>query len=58
MRVGIVAVDPSSPFHFGALLGDRIRMAEFYTHPQVFIRSLASRGALGGLHPHIIEVRM
>ena len=56
MRVGVVAVDPSSPFHFGALLGDRIRMAEFYTHPQVFIRSLASRGALGGLHPHIIEV--
>ncbi len=56
MRVGVIAVDPSSPFHFGALLGDRIRMAEFYTHPQVFIRSLASRGALGGLHPHIIEV--
>lgn len=56
MRVGVVAVDPSSPFHFGALLGDRIRMGEFYTNPQVFIRSLASRGALGGLHPHIIEV--
>lgn len=56
LRVGVVAIDPSSPFHFGALLGDRIRMSAFYTHPQVFIRSLASRGALGGLHPRIIEV--
>ena len=48
-RVGIVAVDPSSPFTGGALLGDRIRMAEIYTDPGVFIRSMATRGALGGL---------
>lgn len=55
-KIAVVAVDPSSPFNFGALLGDRIRMSEFYTHPNVFIRSLASRGALGGLNPKIIEI--
>ncbi len=55
-KVAVIAVDPSSPFHFGSLLGDRIRMARFYDHPQVFIRSLASRGALGGLHPRIFEI--
>lgn len=55
-KIAVVAVDPSSPFNYGALLGDRIRMSEFYTHPNVFIRSLASRGALGGLHPKIIEI--
>lgn len=48
-RVGIVAVDPSSPFSGGAILGDRIRMADLYTDPGVFIRSMATRGALGGL---------
>jgi LAO/AO transport system kinase len=47
--VGILAVDPSSPFTGGALLGDRIRMSEHATDPGVFIRSLASRGQLGGL---------
>ncbi len=47
--VGIVAVDPSSPFTGGAILGDRIRMAEIYTDRGVFIRSMATRGALGGL---------
>lgn len=47
--VGIVAVDPSSPFTGGAILGDRIRMGEIYTDPGVFIRSMATRGALGGL---------
>ncbi len=47
--VGIVAVDPSSPFTGGAILGDRIRMAEIYTDPGVFIRSMATRGSLGGL---------
>src|SRR5215831_16261388 len=47
--VGIVAVDPSSPYSGGAILGDRIRMAEIYTDPGVFIRSMATRGALGGL---------
>lgn len=55
-RVGVLCVDPSSPFNFGALLGDRIRMTEWYNHPKVFIRSLATRGSLGGLHPKIIEV--
>jgi LAO/AO transport system kinase len=55
-RVGVLCIDPSSPFNFGALLGDRIRMSNWYNHPGVFIRSLASRGALGGLHPKIIEI--
>ena len=49
LRVGIVAVDPTSPFTGGALLGDRIRMGELSTEPGVFIRSMASRGSLGGL---------
>ena len=44
-----MAVDPSSPFTGGAILGDRIRMAEIYTDPGVFIRSMATRGTLGGL---------
>src|SRR5579875_2242527 len=48
-RVGVVAVDPSSPFTGGALLGDRIRMMELAGDPNVFIRSMASRGSLGGL---------
>jgi LAO/AO transport system kinase len=54
--VGVLCVDPSSPFNLGAILGDRIRMSEWYNHPQVFIRSLATRGSLGGLHPRIIEI--
>ena len=48
-RLGIVAVDPSSPFTGGALLGDRVRMMRHATDPGVFIRSLATRGRLGGL---------
>jgi len=48
-RVGIVAVDPTSPFSGGAILGDRIRMAELYTDRGVFIRSMATRGFMGGL---------
>ncbi len=48
-RVGVLAVDPSSPFSGGALLGDRIRMQQHATDPGVFIRSMASRGHLGGL---------
>ena len=48
-RVGVLAVDPSSPFSGGALLGDRIRMQEHATDREVFIRSMASRGHLGGL---------
>lgn len=55
-KLGILCVDPSSPFNLGALLGDRIRMSEWYNNPQVFIRSLATRGSLGGLHPKIIEI--
>ena len=55
-KVAIVCVDPSSPFSYGALLGDRIRMREWYNHPDVFIRSLATRGSLGGLHPKILEI--
>ena len=49
MRVGVLAVDPSSPFSGGALLGDRVRMQEHATDDGVFIRSMASRGHLGGL---------
>jgi len=48
-RIGVVAVDPSSPFSGGAILGDRIRMGEHQAHERVFIRSLASRGHGGGL---------
>lgn len=47
--VGVISVDPSSPFSHGALLGDRIRLAEHFTDPDVFIRSMASRGHLGGV---------
>ncbi len=54
--VGVVAVDPSSPFSGGAILGDRIRMQEHATDPGVFIRSLATRGALGGLSRSTAEV--
>ncbi|WP_288797439.1 methylmalonyl Co-A mutase-associated GTPase MeaB [uncultured Arsenicicoccus sp.] len=49
LRVGVLAVDPSSPFSGGALLGDRIRMSDHVLDPQVYIRSMASRGHLGGL---------
>jgi len=49
LRIGILAVDPSSPFTGGAILGDRIRMQELAGDPNVFIRSMASRGSLGGL---------
>lgn len=48
-KIGVVAVDPTSPFTGGAILGDRIRMMECATDPEVFIRSMASRGSLGGL---------
>ena len=55
-KIAVLCVDPSSPFNFGSLLGDRIRMSEWYNNPNVFIRSLATRGSLGGLHPKIIEI--
>jgi LAO/AO transport system kinase len=48
-KVGVLSIDPSSPFTRGALLGDRIRLSEHFLDPEVFIRSMASRGAVGGL---------
>ena len=55
-KIGLVLIDPSSPFHFGALLGDRLRMSHHFTHPNIFIRSIATRGSLGGLSDKIIEI--
>ena len=55
-KVGILAVDPTSPFSRGALLGDRVRMGEHYRNPNVFIRSLATRGSLGGLSAKTLEI--
>ena len=58
-RVGVLAVDPSSPYSGGALLGDRVRMGEHATDSGVFIRSMATRGHLGGLAwatPHALRV--
>lgn len=54
-KVGIIAVDPTSPFTGGALLGDRIRMTEISLLDGVFIRSMATRGSLGGLSKNVIE---
>ena len=54
--VGVVAVDPSSPFSGGAILGDRIRMSDHANDSGVFIRSMGSRGSLGGLAPATIDV--
>src|SRR3546814_1215835 len=56
MRVAVLAVDPSSPFHGGSLLGDRIRLQPHFSHPNVFIRSVSTRGALGGLAAACIEM--
>lgn len=55
-KIAVLCVDPSSPFNLGAVLGDRIRMSDWYIHPNVFIRSLATRGSMGGLSPKIIEI--
>lgn len=55
-RIGVISVDPSSPVHNGAILGDRVRMNEHFNNKQVFIRSLATRGALGGLSAKAIEI--
>jgi LAO/AO transport system kinase len=54
-KVGVVAIDPSSPFSGGSILGDRIRMGEVAGHPSVFVRSMATRGALGGLAHGTLE---
>ena len=56
LTVGIIAVDPTSPFTGGALLGDRIRMESIALDPGVFIRSMATRGSLGGLAAATREV--
>jgi LAO/AO transport system kinase len=55
-RVAILAVDPTSPFNFGSLLGDRIRMAQQFNNPNVYIRSIATRGALGGISVKTLEM--
>ena len=55
-RVGVIAVDPTSPFTGGALLGDRVRMQEHALDPGVFVRSLATRGQLGGLSAAVTKV--
>ena len=55
-KVAVLAIDPTSPFNFGSLLGDRIRMTAHFNDPRVFIRSLATRGSLGGLSAKTIEM--
>lgn len=55
-KIAILAVDPTSPFNFGSLLGDRIRMAQQFNHPNVYIRSIATRGALGGISVKTLEM--
>jgi GTPase len=56
--VGIIAVDPSSPYTHGAILGDRIRMQDHHNDPGVFIRSMASRGKLGGIAQGTLEMAL
>lgn len=55
-KVGLILVDPTSPFNYGSLLGDRLRMAEHFNNDNVYIRSIATRGSLGGLSAAIIEI--
>ena len=55
-KIGLILIDPSSPFNLGAVLGDRLRMTAHFTDPNLFIRSLATRGSLGGLSDKIIEI--
>jgi LAO/AO transport system kinase len=57
-EIGVLSIDPSSPFTRGALLGDRIRLSEHFLDPGVFIRSMASRGALGGLSEHALQTAL
>jgi GTPase len=56
--VGVLSIDPSSPFTQGALLGDRIRLSEHFLDPGVFIRSMANRGALGGLSESVLQAAL
>lgn len=55
-KIAVLAIDPTSPFNFGSLLGDRIRMTNHFNNNNVFIRSLATRGSLGGLSAKTIEM--
>jgi len=55
-KIAILAVDPTSPFNFGSLLGDRIRMSQQFNNPNVYIRSIATRGALGGISVKTMEM--
>lgn len=55
-KIAILAVDPTSPFNFGSLLGDRIRMSQQFNNPNVYIRSVATRGTLGGISAKTIEM--
>ena len=55
-RIAVIAVDPTSPFNLGSLLGDRVRMSAHFNKPNVFIRSIATRGSVGGLSAKIIEL--
>lgn len=55
-KAAVIAVDPTSPFNFGSLLADRIRMSEHFNNDNIFIRSIATRGSLGGLSEKIIEI--
>lgn len=54
--IGVIAIDPTSPFNYGSILGDRLRMADHFNNEKVFIRSLATRGSLGGLSAKTIEI--
>jgi LAO/AO transport system kinase len=58
IRIAVLSIDPSSPFTRGALLGDRIRLSEHFLDPGVYIRSMASRGALGGLSEHALQAAL
>src|SRR3712207_2521874 len=57
-QIGVISIDPSSPFTHGALLGDRIRLTEHFLDPGVFIRSMANRGALGGLSEATLQAAL
>ena len=57
-RVGIISVDPTSPFSGGAFLGDRVRMTNITLHPNLFMRSLASRGSKGGLSRAVFDISL
>jgi LAO/AO transport system kinase len=56
--IGVISVDPSSPFSHGALLGDRIRLADHFLDPEVFIRSMGTRGHLGGLAEAVLQAML